>query len=78
MMTSQQQEQAMFGGWLQALYPITPPTPTGDMQDGMDAVMPMAMPAANRRLQLPTRRRRYRIRVVKRHNQGGRCLLWVS
>ena len=37
----------MFGGWLQGLYNITPPTPTGDMQDGMDAVMPMAMPAAN-------------------------------
>jgi LPXTG-motif cell wall-anchored protein len=47
MITSQQQEQAMFGGWLQGLYTITPPAPTGDMQDGMDAVMPMAMPAAN-------------------------------
>jgi LPXTG-motif cell wall-anchored protein len=45
MVTSQKQEQAMFGGWLQGLYTITPPTPTGDMQDGMDAVMPMAMPA---------------------------------
>lgn len=45
MIASQQQEQAMFGGWLQGLYNITPPTPTGDMQDGMDAVMPMAMPA---------------------------------
>ena len=47
MITSQKQEQDMFGGWLQGLYTITPPTPTGDMQDGMDAVMPMAMPAAN-------------------------------
>ncbi len=47
MMISQQQEQAMFGGWLQGLYTITPPTPTGDMQDGMELVMPMAMPAAN-------------------------------
>lgn len=45
MITSQKQEQDMFGGWLQGLYAITPPTPTGDMQDGMDAVMPMAMPA---------------------------------
>jgi hypothetical protein len=45
MITSQQQEQAMFGGWLQGLCNITPPTPTGDMQDGMDRVMPMAMPA---------------------------------
>lgn len=47
MIASQQQEQAMFGGWLQGLYAITPPTPTADMQDGMDAVMSMAMPAAN-------------------------------
>jgi len=45
MITSQKQEQDMFGGWLQGLYTLTPPTPTGDMQDGMDAVMPMAMPA---------------------------------
>jgi len=47
MITSQKQEQDMFGGWLQGLYNVTPPTPTGDMQDGMEAVMPMAMPAAN-------------------------------
>lgn len=47
MVTSQQQEQAMFGGWLQGLYAITPPVPTGDMQDGMEAVMPMSMPAAS-------------------------------
>ena len=41
MIASQQQEQAMFGGWLQGLYGLTPPTSTGDMQDGMDAVMHM-------------------------------------
>ena len=45
MIKSQQEEQAMFGGWLQGVFTITPPTPTGDMQDGMDAVMNMGAPA---------------------------------
>ena len=46
MITSQREEQAMFGGWLQGLFNINPPVPTGDMQHGMDAVMNMAPPAA--------------------------------
>ena len=46
MITSQRGEQAMFGGWLQGLYTINPPAPTGDMQHGMDAVMNMAPPMA--------------------------------
>jgi LPXTG-motif cell wall-anchored protein len=45
MITSQTEQQAIFGGWLQAVFNITPPTPTGDMQHGMDAVMNMSMPA---------------------------------
>lgn len=45
MITSQREEQEQFGTWLQQWYGITPPTPTGDMQDGMDAVMPMGLPA---------------------------------
>jgi LPXTG-motif cell wall-anchored protein len=46
MVTSQREEQAMFGGWLQGLYSINPPVPTGDMQHGMDAVMNMVPPMA--------------------------------
>jgi LPXTG-motif cell wall-anchored protein len=46
MITSQREEQAMFGGWLQGLFTINPPVPTGDMQHGMDAVMNMAPPLA--------------------------------
>ena len=46
MITDQSREQAMFGGWLQGLFNITPPAPTGDMQHGMDAVMNMASPPA--------------------------------
>jgi LPXTG-motif cell wall-anchored protein len=45
MITDQAKEQAMFGGWLQSLYNINPPVPTGDMQHGMDAVMNMGAPA---------------------------------
>lgn len=45
MIRSQQEEQEQFGTWLQQWYGITPPTPTGDMQDGMDAMMPMGLPA---------------------------------
>lgn len=44
MITAQKKEQKEFGTWLQKWYGITPPTPTGDMQDGMDAVM--GMPSA--------------------------------
>jgi LPXTG-motif cell wall-anchored protein len=33
-----------MGGWLQSWYGITPPTPTGDMLHGVEAVMPQ--PAA--------------------------------
>jgi LPXTG-motif cell wall-anchored protein len=46
MITSQREEQAMFGGWLQGLYTINPPVPTGDMQHGMDAVMNMVPSSA--------------------------------
>jgi len=45
MIRSQQEEQAMFGGWLQGVFSINPPVPTGDMQHGMDAVMSMGAPA---------------------------------
>lgn len=44
MLASQKQEQDTFGTYLIGWYSITPLTPTGDMQDGMDAVMPMGMP----------------------------------
>lgn len=44
MIDSQREEQEQFGTWLQQWYGITTPTPTGDMQDGMDAVMDMMMP----------------------------------
>lgn len=44
MLATQKQEQDTFGGYLIGWYNITPPTPTGDMQHGMDAVMQMAMP----------------------------------
>jgi len=45
MIHSQQEEQEQFSTWLQQWYGITPPPPTGDMQDGMDAMMPMGLPA---------------------------------
>lgn len=41
MVTTQKQEQDTFGGYLQGVHNITPPTPTGDMQHGMEAVMSM-------------------------------------
>jgi LPXTG-motif cell wall-anchored protein len=44
MVDSQRREQQQFGTWLQQWYGITAPKPTGDMQDGMDAVMGMVMP----------------------------------
>ena len=44
MIADQAREQAMFGGWLQGVFNINPPVPTGDMQDGMDAVMNMGAP----------------------------------
>jgi uncharacterized protein (DUF305 family) len=48
MIASQREEQAIFGGWLQGLYGIAPPAPTGDMQHGMEAAMQMPMaPAAS-------------------------------
>jgi uncharacterized protein (DUF305 family) len=47
MMTMQKDEQDRLGGWLQTWYAITPPTPTGDMLHGMEAVMaPMPAPTA--------------------------------
>lgn len=46
MLATQKQEQDTFGGYLIGWYNITPPTPTGDMQHGMDVVMPMVIPAA--------------------------------
>ena len=46
MLVTQKQEQDTFGGYLIGWYTMTPPTPSGDMQHGMDAVMPMAMPPA--------------------------------
>lgn len=45
MIKSQTEQQAIFGGWLQGVFNINPPVPTGDMQHGMDAVMNMGMPA---------------------------------
>lgn len=45
MIDAQRAEQAQFGTWLQQWYGMTPPAPTGDMQDGMDAVMDMLLPA---------------------------------
>ena len=45
MISSQQEEQAIFGGWLQGVFSINPPVPTGDMQHGMDAFMSMGAPA---------------------------------
>jgi LPXTG-motif cell wall-anchored protein len=45
MIDAQRAEQEQFGTWLQQWYGMTPPAPTGDMQDGMDAVMDMLMPA---------------------------------
>jgi uncharacterized protein (DUF305 family) len=44
MLTSQQQEQAQFGAWLQAWYGITAPLPSGDMQHGMNLVLGMQLP----------------------------------
>jgi uncharacterized protein (DUF305 family) len=44
MITSQQQEQAQFGAWLQAWDGITAPLPTGDMQHGMNLGMGMQLP----------------------------------
>lgn len=44
MIDTQREEQEQFATWLQQWYRITPPTPTGDMQDAMEAVMGGMMP----------------------------------
>lgn len=44
MMTMQKDEQDRLGNWLQSWYNITAPTPTGDMQHGMDAAMAQPAP----------------------------------
>ena len=45
MITMQKQEQDQFGAWLRTWYNVTAPTPTGDMQHGMDAAMAAPMPS---------------------------------